>query len=316
MASDKTENFMKIEKVTFYNQPDCYMISNGLVEVIVTTNIGPRVIGYRFCGEENIFAELPSTTAVKTEYGTWHAFGGHRLWHAPEVKPRSYMPDNDPVKYEIIGNDTIRLMTAVETGTGIEKEMLIRLDAASSRVIVTHRLTNRNLWSVELAPWALTIVRGGGEAIIPNEPYISHDDVVLPARPLAVWHFTDLSDSRWTFGSRYIRLRSDANLKEPQKVGVGVKQGWAGFIHGEIFFLKKFPYVTGADYPDYGSNCEIYTEGSFMEVETLGPLTTVEPDQSAIHTEEWFLFGGVKKGVTDDDLDAAILPLVESTTCD
>ena len=315
MASDKSSSCVKIEKVAFYNQPDCYMISNGLVEVIVTTNIGPRVIGYRFCGGENIFAELPSTTAVTTEYGTWHACGGHRLWHAPEVKPRSYMPDNDAVKFEIIDNDTIRLMTAVEAATGIEKEMLVKLDSRSSKVTVTHKLTNRGLWSVELAPWALTIVRGGGEAIIPNEQYISHDDVVLPARPLALWHFTDLSDSRWTFGCKYIRLRSDSALENPQKIGVGVKQGWAGFIHGETFFLKKFPYVDGANYPDYGSNCEIYTEGSFMEVETLGPLATVEPEQSVIHIEDWFLFDGVRKGKTDSDLDAAIMPLVESANC-
>lgn len=314
MASDKANN-VKIEKIAFYDQPNCYMISNGLVEVIVTTDIGPRVIGYRFCGGENIFAELPSTTAVTTEYGTWHACGGHRLWHAPEVKPRSYMPDNDPVEFEIVDNDTIWLMPAFESATGIQKEMMIKLDAGSSKVMITHKLTNNGLWPIELAPWALTIVRGGGEAIIPNEPYISHDDVVLPARPLAVWHFTDFSDSRWTFGSKYIRLRSDAALANPQKIGVGVKRGWAGFIYEETFFLKKFAYIPWANYPDYGSNCEIYTEGSFMEVETLGHLEIIEPGRSVIHHEEWFLFDGVKKGETDDDLDAAILPLVESTRC-
>ncbi|MHB1456532.1 MAG: hypothetical protein ACYC0V_06400, partial [Armatimonadota bacterium] len=79
------------------------------------------------------------------------------------------------------------------------------------------------------------------------------------------------------------------------------------------FFLKKFPYIDGASYPDFGSNCEIYTEGSFMEVETLGPLAIVEPEQNVIHTEEWFLFNGVMKGSNDADLDAAILPLIEST---
>lgn len=313
MSSDKSTNCVKIEKVAFYNQPDCYMISNGSIEVIVTTNIGPRVIGYRFCGGENIFAELPPDVAVETEYGTWHARGGHRLWHAPEIMPRSYIPDNVSIQFELIDNDTIKLMQALEPGTGIEKEMLIKLDLGSSKVTITHKLTNRNMWPIELAPWALTIVRGGGEAIIPNEPYISHDDVLLPARPLAVWHFTNMSDPRWTFGNRYIRLRSDETLEEPQKIGVGDKQGWAGFIHGETFFIKKFPYIEGANYPDYGSNCEVYTAGSFMEVETLGPLSVVEPDQSVTHVEQWFLFDGVKKGDNESDLYAAINPLVEST---
>ena len=28
----------------------------------------------------------------KTGGSEWHIYGGHRLWHAPEVMPRTYYP--------------------------------------------------------------------------------------------------------------------------------------------------------------------------------------------------------------------------------
>ena len=87
---------VKVEKVTYLNLPNCYKLSNGTVEVIVTTDMGPRVIRYGFVGEENVFAELPDAV-VKTELGEWKPLGGHRLWSAPEAWPRSYAPDTGPL---------------------------------------------------------------------------------------------------------------------------------------------------------------------------------------------------------------------------
>ncbi|MHB1000940.1 MAG: hypothetical protein ACYC27_16990 [Armatimonadota bacterium] len=314
MQTEANNHKVKIDTVSFFNQPNCYMLSNGKVEVIVTTDIGPRIIGYRYKGGQNILAELGPDTSVKTEYGVWHPWGGHRLWHAPESAPRSYMPDDSPVSIEIIGDNSIRLVQSVEQGTGIEKEMLLKLDADGTRVTILHKLTNRGLWPVKLAPWALTIVKGGGETIIPNEPYISHDDEFLPARPLVLWYFTDMSDPRWTFGKNFLRLRTDEDLDEPQKVGAANKQGWAGYLNDGTLFVKRFPYVPDATYADYGCNCETYTAGSFMEVESLGPLTVLETDQSTIHIEQWFLFDGVQIGDgSESELQSAIMPLVEST---
>ena len=37
--------------------PNCYRLSNGLIDLIVTTDVGPRVIRFGFVGEENEFKE-------------------------------------------------------------------------------------------------------------------------------------------------------------------------------------------------------------------------------------------------------------------
>lgn len=305
---------VKIEKVAYFNQPNCYKLANGVAEVIVTTDIGPRVISYKLAGGENILAELGPDVVVKTDLGDWRPWGGHRLWHAPEVAPRTYSPDNSPVVMEIVGADSIRLTQPVEPATGIQKEMLVKLDAKGTRVTITHKLTNKGLWAVELAPWALTIMNGGGTTIIPNEPYIPHGEKLLPARPIVLWHYTDLSDPRWILGEKYIRLRSVKELEEPQKLGVADKQGWAAYLRGKTLFVKRFPYVEGAEYPDYGCNCETYTAGTFIEVETLGPMAKLEPGGSAVHVEHWYLFEGVDVGESEAELDAGVMPLVEKTS--
>lgn len=299
----------KVEKISYLGLPNCYRLSNDKVEVVVTSDVGPRIVRYALAGAENILGEVPEA-ALATELGDFKPWGGHRLWAAPEAKPRSYAPDNAPVAVSFEGERALRLTAPVEAATGIEKEMRLALDERGSGLVIKHKITNRNLWAIEAAPWALTIMRGGGTAIFPQEPYISWDDFLLPARPLVVWHYTNLSDARWSLGAKFIRLATDASASHPQKVGMLNKQGWAAYKHGPTLFVKRFPYEEGASYPDYGCNCETYTAGDFIEVESLAPLRRLEPGASAEHTERWTLFAGVEAGASEEELEAAIRPFI------
>lgn len=302
-----------VKRVVYMKQPNCYRLSNGTVELIVTTDIGPRIIRYGFRGGDNILGEHPAAT-VKTALGTWRPWGGHRLWTAPEAMPRSYSPDNSRIGFRLEGRNrnTIRLMQATEPKTGIQKEMVVTLDPSGSHIKILHRLTNKNQWAIDVAPWALTIMNGngGGTAILPQEPYRSHDAYLLPARPMTLWHYTDLSDPRWNIGKKYIRLKTVATSKTPQKVGVLDKQGWAAYHRKSTLFIKRFPYRVGASYPDYNSNCETYTSGNFMEVETLGPMSRLEPGRTVEHTEHWYLFRNVALGASEAAVTKTLTPLL------
>ena len=303
-----------MEKVKYLDQPNCYKLSNGTVEVIVTTDIGPRIIHYGFQGEDNILGEVPDSV-IKTELGDWKPWGGHRLWSAPEAKPRSYAPDNHPVEYEIQDDNTIRLIQRAEPPTYIQKEFTVKLDLEGSGVHIQHKLTNKNLWGIDIAPWALTIMNGGGIAILPQEPYRSWDEYLLPARPLVLWHYTDLSDLRWNFSKKYITLKTDSDRTEPQKIGIANKQGWAAYYRHNTLFIKRSAYQAGAEYPDYGSSTEIYTAGSFIELETLAPIHHLEPGEVAEHVERWNLFEDIEIDTTQITLDATISALI-ARLCD
>ena len=81
--------------------------------------------------------------------------------------PRTYVPDDGLVEVIPIQNG-LSVTQPVEVETGIEKNLQISLVEDKPQVLVRHRLTNRNLWSVECAPWAITQFRTGGVVILPQ----------------------------------------------------------------------------------------------------------------------------------------------------
>ena len=129
---------MQMEKVSYLNQPNCLRLANREIEVLVTTDVGPRIIRYARKGGENVLGEVPET-AVETVLGRWKPWGGHRLWAAPEDWPRSYAPDNDAVEYKAVGERALRLRQQTELATGLQKEMMVTIDEVGSGVRVDHR---------------------------------------------------------------------------------------------------------------------------------------------------------------------------------
>lgn len=301
-----------MRKVTRLNLPNCYLLSDAVAEVVVTTDVGPRVVHYGFVGGENVLGECAAGEKVSTEWGEFRPYGGHRLWTAPEAMPRSYAPDNERVAFEAEGEHAVRLVPTMDQRVGVQKEIRVALDGAGG-VTLRHCITNLNAWRVEMAAWALTIMRGGGVAIIPQEPYGPHPQYLLPSRTLTLWPYTDMSDPRFKFGRKLILLRSDERAQSPQKIGVANKLGWAAYLTGELLFVKRFDYTEGASYPDSGCNTEVFTAASFIELESLSPLKYLEPGETIEHVERWKLFGGVKACEEDESLEAALAPLIEKT---
>ncbi|MBA4182746.1 MAG: hypothetical protein H0X49_01860 [Acidobacteria bacterium] len=282
-----------MEKIRYLDLPNCIRLSNGEVEVIVSTDVGPRILHYSLVGGENIFG-LHADAKVETALGEFRPYGGHRLWIAPENMPNSYAPDNSPIEYEFNeAKNSIRLMQAVENVTKTQKEIIVTLDETGSGVSINHKISNCGADMIEIAAWALTIMRGGGEALIPNEPFAAYGaETLLPVRNLTLWSYTDLSDSRWQFDKDFIRLRTGGEKSEPQKIGVLNKQGWAAYQFKDLQFIKQFDFIKNAVYPDMNSNTELYTAGDFIEIESLAPLHKVEPNESTEHVERWKLSKG------------------------
>ena len=297
-----------METVNYGGWPNCIRISNGEIELVATTDVGPRIIRLGFVGGQNLFKNYEAVLG-RTGDAEWHNYGGHRLWHAPEVYPRTYAPDNGPAQHDWDGATLV--LGNTEGGNGLEKEIRLTVSPASPCVEVSHRITNRNPWAVELAPWALSVMAPGGRAIYPQEDFRPHPDVLTPARPLVLWHFTDMSDPRWTWGRRYIQLRQDPAATTKQKVGLLNKQGWAAYVLGGDALVIRYAYDPAATYADMGCNTETYTDPEMLEVETLGPLTRLEPGAHVDHVEDWTL-AKLECGSSDAEIDEKLLPIAEA----
>jgi len=279
---------MKVE-TTEYSGWKALRLSTPQLEAIVTLDVGPRVIRLAAPGRKNLFAEFADHKGVK-QGKEWLSFGGHRLWHAPEVFPRTYETDFDPVPHRV-NNGTLELRPVVEKGTGLRKEIDLKMEG--NQVHLVHRLVNESVWDVEVAAWCLSVMAPGGTLYVPQEPYFPHPDVLTPARPLVLWPFTNMADPRFTWGEKLIQMRERGGVTK-QKFGLNNSLSWAAYqVEGDLF-LKTFPRHAGAAYPDLGCNCEFFTMPGFLEVETLGPLVKLAPGQALTHEENWKVIADFK----------------------
>lgn len=271
---------------TFHGLPTA-SLSNGLIYLEYLLEAGPRIVRLSL-GEdgENLMAELPDA-GISTPYGTFRLYGGHRLWHAPEGMPRSYVPDNEGCGVEPFDGG-VTLRGCVETATGIRKMIRLELVEGKAAVTVTHTLTNEGLWAVELAPWALSQMRLGGVAFFPQAQGNLEPTGLLPNRNLVLWPYARLSDPRLSLNDDYHLIHADPD-PHPVKIAYMNRAGWAGYLSGGVLFLKRWEPCPNSAHVDFGCNCESYCNDAFIEVETVGPLVTLRPGASTVHVEEWEL---------------------------
>jgi len=308
---------VRVEKIKYRGWKNNLKLTNGEAELILTLDVGPRVISYKLTGGKNVFVELADQMGKSGET-EWVARGGHRLWVGPEDLTRTYAPDNRPIKYEELPGGAIRLIQNPDK-YGIQKEMDVQLAETGSKVTVTHRIKNVADKDAELAVWVLTMMAPGGVEIIPLPPKRPHPGPpenaksaaeYWPNQIMVIWPFTDFKDPRWNFGTKYITLKHDAD-RGPTKIGLAHQLGWIGYLNGGILFVKHIPFEVGKMYADNGCNFETFSNQVMQEIESLGPLTKLAPGKSVEHVEKWELFAGVGDVQTEDDIDAKVLTKVK-----
>lgn len=287
---------IKIYEAPYAGWDKCLFMENGIIQLVITLEVGPRIIRYSFIDGENMFCEKEDQVGT-TGGNEWTVYGGHRLWAAPEAYPRTYVADNFPVKYTIDGA-TVTVTPDAEELARIQKEIVITLAEDSSRVTVEHRITNIGAWDVDLAAWAITVCDKGGLEIIP-EPEKYHQ--YLPNRRIALWAYTDLNDPRVYWGEKYITISNDPKNEKLFKIGMDNQQGWMGLFNKDCLFIKRYPVEPDAVYPDLGVSFETYCCDFMTECETLSPLYHLPPDATAVHVEEWELFKEARPDAKDED---------------
>lgn len=279
----------------------CLTISNGSAEVVVTLDIGPRIIRFAAIGGANVMMEDTERKINKLEFapdfaqkfgedkGVWYIYGGHRLWTSPEELPRSYYPDNEPITYEKVAGGA-KFTAPVQKWTQLQFSVTVTLSETDNSVHILHEITNLGAWSAEFAPWALSVLAPGGMEVVPMP---QRKTGLLSNRNLVLWDYTRMNDDRVYWGDKYITLRQDSNAGEAFKIGIDSEHCWAAYFnHGDLF-IKTFENDPSAKYPDGGCNFETYTCDRFLEMESLGALKSTAPGETVTHTENWRLISDV-----------------------
>lgn len=262
---------------------ECLFLDNGTVELIVPLAFGPRVIGCRLLGRENLFYEQPAGDTLFRHKG-WRIYGGHRLWLAPENE-RSYWPDNEPVEHTP-REDGVALRQTADGYLRVEKSIEVSFAADANSVAVVHRAKNVGDTPMTAGLWAISAMRAGGEMTVPFAGNVEAGGGYTPNRFLSLWGDSSLADERLTFTAETLKVRQ-LPRPNPFKLGLLCRDGVARYEVGGQVFEKRFDGRSVPPYPDNNVNFEVYASEPMLEVESLSPLVELPPGETAEHRELW-----------------------------
>ncbi len=298
------------QRTSYQGWENCYYYENASLKVVVTTDVGPRVIHLSTVGGENQFFVNEEVTGSSGR-DEFVMYGGHRFWTAPESKERTYVPDNQPVKATIEGN--IFSVTAPVEPIGVQKTLTLEPVGDSNGIKVSHVLANKGNEPIKIAPWGLSVMRSGGTAIIPLPLKASHAELLTPTLSFTHWGYTDITDPRWGWGDQFLFLQQDEHFESPQKIGIHSGRDWAAYLNNGNLFVKIAKYLPSVVYPDFGNHFEFFTNDYMLEIESLGELAVLEPGHQVAHIEYWFVFDNVKTVISEEGVTKNVLPLVEKS---
>jgi len=278
----------------FHGEPT-YILENQFVQLEILVN-SARIVRFSPTGKTNLFADV-GNAAIETPHGNFFLRGGHRLWHAPEAMPRTYIPDNAGALFKAIPGGA-RIDMPAEAWTQVAKSIEVTLNPDQPQITVRHEIRNEGAWPVEFSVWALTMLKLGGVAVFPQPHGNGDESGLLPNRRLSLWPYTKIEDPRLTLRDDFLIAHPTPDLP-PFKFGYFNSDGWMGYWIDNTLFIKRMDVVSDVPYPDNGCNTECYFNQKFIELESLGPLHLIQPSKSLVHIELWEIY---------DRLDVPFIP--------
>ncbi len=271
------ETGVSLARVSWHGWPDCYLLSNGLVEAIVVPAIG-RVMQFRLAGDAD--GALWQNRALDGQLHSpasdeWMNFGGDKCWPAPqsawpEHQGRDWPPpvafDSRPVEAVAVERGVV-LTSPVDPGYGIQVIRRVELDPAQPvmRILTGYRKLSGA--PVTVGIWTITQMR---------EP--ERIFMLLPEHSSFPQGYVRLMDGEPAELKIEGRLLSFARRPRAcAKIGAGgSSMAWVGPSSIVRIDAEDGP----GEYPDGGCLTEVYTNPDplqYVELETLGPLAAMSP---------------------------------------
>jgi hypothetical protein len=316
-----------VTRLTWHGWPGSVRVSNGIVEAVVVPAIG-RIMSFQFVGRPEtspvfVNKEWDGKTVADADPVTWAAFGGDKLWPAPQSEwpnhnVRAWPPDQtfdgDPEVAQIVPNG-VRLTTPDSVAFAARATRTFTMTPGQPRLYIAQTLIKDpdaanppglvGATAAAAAPesqnaaarqhrdgfpigiWSITQTRGDGAIFLPlatGGPF--------PTGYLSLGDPEDVAPAPY-FTTQAGLLRIARDPSKSHKIGAGSSAGWMASLYGgTLLFSEHYPYQSGAAYPDGGTPAEVYTNGgatAYIEMELLGPLVSLTHGNKISHDIYWQL---------------------------
>ncbi len=281
-------------------------IANDHLQLDFLADAGPRLVRLFLADSpENLLAEVPEVH-WPTPFGEYFLRGGHRVALAPEALELSYVPDNAGLIVEELPAG-VRLIRPTEIGSGVSKSIEVQLHPDRPALTLRQAVRNDRSEPIEIAAWSITQLPLGGLAVAPLRTR-QDGNRHRPDRQLVLWPYTSWQDARLFADDDYVWIDAQPD-EEEFKVGL-LARGWLGYLRKGTFFLKRFDPQLELLHPDYNTNAQLYCNHRFIELETLAPLSVLEPGQASVHVETWEIYRDVAVPQTIEGLSEWVSSLL------
>lgn len=309
-----------------YNGWSAFRLTNGLVTVVVVPAIGGRIMEYTLGDypflwvnpdEAGPLHEPPQTA----EERVWHNYGGYKAWPAPQ---KQWGGPPDPLGSNLESGEWTSEVTTPrgpvaevelvsledKEVTGLQITRQIKLFAGTTRLAVTETFRNVSDQPITWSIWTVTQVPGS----LSDKKYNEESRIYFPLNPNSKHEqgFWPLTAEKQSGGPEQFRVIDGGKLMQVSyrnkfwKIGADCVAGWMAYVDElhEYAYIKRFPVHKLDDYPDQGATVEVYTNGgdlSYMEMEVLSPIHTLQPGDQFSVTEEWYAtqIGGPIRDTTE-----------------
>jgi hypothetical protein len=290
---------VSMERFTYHGWPDCCRISNASVEAIVVPAIG-RVMQFRRNGDRNgTFWENRDLDGKLHNPGCreWMNFGGEKCWPAPQSAwPLQQGCDwPPPAAFDARAMDSaeiergVTLTSPADPVYGIQVVRQVELDPFQPRLLIRTEYRKLHGTAVTVGVWSIAQMREPERVFVPlpEESKFPDGYILLMEDEPAMLKITGRLLSLARHPQSFAKLGTDA-----------ASLLWIGSNCTVRIDTEHKP----GDYPDGGCVTEIYTNPgleNYVELETLGPLVTLEAGDRIEQTTRFTLLPR-----TTADLDA------------
>lgn len=276
---------MKIE--TYRGWKDAYRISNSTVDLVVIPRLG-RIMRYGMVGGDNILWENPAFSGKEPDPKSkeWQAFGGDKLWLAPQSF-WGWPPPNELDYGPYVGTpilNGIKLVGPKNARFGIHFEREITLNPKSSEVTIINRMVNDAKYTVRRSLWPV--------AQIDNPDRVTVGLHTTKEWPKGYYNYERPQSPAEFCEEVGTNLVMKINPKETAKYGFAARDGVILAVKGKLIFTVTAKYQSGKEYPDKGSAQQVFLNNEpdrYVEMELTSPMEWVKPGESKELVVHWTL---------------------------
>lgn len=240
-----------------------YSISSGDLSMTIDAEKGAKILSFKY-GDQEVISQLQMFNAFGSTFWT----SPQSEWNWPPVAEYDRLP------YEVqLNPDSIVMTGQVSERFGYSIGKTFSANPRKGAIVVTYTITNHTDSLRRVAPWEISRVPGNG--------LIFFECPSSEIFPSGLMTFEDAYGCSWY---------SFDESGENRKVNANAK-GWLAYADNGLMMVKNFDDLAEGECAPAEAEVQVYVNQgkTFIELESQGAYTELNPGESLSYTVEWYL---------------------------